>query len=496
MNFSLLSLKNKVSALSLGKDDNYLQSIVEDICLQMPTYHSGVLVAYSTNYVSSTALQKDIKFSWYRSGFKREELEVVDDSSNRPWYIPSADDIGFKICVQCEDMFDKGFNRYRESTVIRADPLLCSSVEAAVANTFYETNDLCLSIGNTLKSSTDLSSEAFDARLRHSALSSRACFFGCDMPAKFRAEVTEAGLMLCPAIVGEDGAPLPGPPTYSTAGLLIKASNSIKVTCNYPVCCVISIPLAEEDRSVWDAGVNGNGSATAPGGAHKKGTNKQAPWLWLGLDGSPLQVGFNRVLAALPHNPKHELLISIACADRNQRDTIALISRNLCTSCTSGDSSSASEQRLARLPWNSVVLSSASPSPPPSQGGNADGTDAVSTRAIGAEVAPGYDSNQLMAKIKQLEVENAQLRKTRHQLALRQAETDSKPAGVDSPKDVGGASSDSESASGGGAMHQELQTLQAENEKLAQSLADAKKVPLFHIPIEYLLRLHYLLLSI
>jgi hypothetical protein len=457
MNFSLSSLKNKVSALSLGKDENYLQSIVENINLQVPTYHSGVLIAYSSNYVASTALQKDIKFSWYRSGFKREELDLVDDSSNRPWYIPSADDIGFKMCVQCEDVFEKGFNRYRESTIIRADPLLCSTVEAAVTNCFYETNEVSIAFGNVLRPTHDFPPEAFDARQRQSALSNRACYFGCENPTRFRVEITEAGIMLCPAVVHEDGAP-PGPVTYSTSGLLIKASSkgAFKVTCRYPVCCVISIPLTEETRSAWDP----SGTAAA-GGMHKP--SKQLPWLWLGLDGSPLQTGFSKVLTALPHGVKNELHISVACADRPQRDAIALISRALCTSSAMGDAKTVNEKRLAGLPWTAVVVPTGdcptSASSPPVPG------------------AVGEDSSHLVAKIKQLELENSQLRKTKYQLALQKVDgTKSAPSGTEAETTSSTESAERATGSDADAMRKELQSLQEENEALANALTDAKKV--------------------
>ena len=129
-NFSsgLGSFSKKVSELTLSGNSNAnssndisnLQSIFDEITLQLPQYHSGVVFALCQNYVSTTALYKDIKFSWYRSGFKRDELELLDDGNNRPFYLPSCDDIGFKICVQCEDIHEKGYNRYREVCCVSA----------------------------------------------------------------------------------------------------------------------------------------------------------------------------------------------------------------------------------------------------------------------------------------------------------------------------------------------------------------------------------------
>jgi hypothetical protein len=119
--FSFGSLSKKVSELassvatSINSDDlSYLENVIGDLTLQVPQFHSGLLIAFSNNHIASTTLTKDIKYSWFRAGFKREDIETLDESSKRAWYAPTADDIGFKVCVQCEDMHGLGFSRYRE----------------------------------------------------------------------------------------------------------------------------------------------------------------------------------------------------------------------------------------------------------------------------------------------------------------------------------------------------------------------------------------------
>jgi hypothetical protein len=46
-------------------------------------------------------------------GQGKEHLIPIDESS-RGWFAPTADDIGKKICVNCEDTMEEGYCRYAE----------------------------------------------------------------------------------------------------------------------------------------------------------------------------------------------------------------------------------------------------------------------------------------------------------------------------------------------------------------------------------------------
>jgi len=117
--FSLSNIKQKVSGFSISSNNvnelTYLQNVIKEINIQTPPFHSGVIVSYSDyNLYATSTITKDIKYSWYRSGATREQIVSVDSNSKRSWYGPTADDIGYKVCLQCEDTLEKGFSRYKE----------------------------------------------------------------------------------------------------------------------------------------------------------------------------------------------------------------------------------------------------------------------------------------------------------------------------------------------------------------------------------------------
>jgi hypothetical protein len=56
---------------------------------------------------------------------KGEDIDPVEESF-KAWYAPTVDDIGCKICVQCEDNFDQGCSRYLEvSNGLNIEYLIC-----------------------------------------------------------------------------------------------------------------------------------------------------------------------------------------------------------------------------------------------------------------------------------------------------------------------------------------------------------------------------------
>ena len=85
-----------------------------------------------------------IKFKWYRmgGGVNNDQFLQIDESP-RAWYPPTADDIGKKICANCEDNFGQGFCHYSEAGPVEADPLLISMVESALENGRYEVRAFC-----------------------------------------------------------------------------------------------------------------------------------------------------------------------------------------------------------------------------------------------------------------------------------------------------------------------------------------------------------------
>lgn len=73
-------------------------------------------------------------------GANNDQFKQIDESP-RAWYPPTADDIGKKICANCEDNFDQGYCRYSEAGPVEADPVLISMVESALENGRYEVRE-------------------------------------------------------------------------------------------------------------------------------------------------------------------------------------------------------------------------------------------------------------------------------------------------------------------------------------------------------------------
>lgn len=88
-------------------------SLLEGIRLQSPQTHAGLVVVFTATSLSPLG-NSGWKFNWYRtSNSTTDNFHGVDESS-RAWYAPTADDIGCKICVQCEDVYEQGLSRYLE----------------------------------------------------------------------------------------------------------------------------------------------------------------------------------------------------------------------------------------------------------------------------------------------------------------------------------------------------------------------------------------------
>ena len=135
---------------------------------------------------------------------------------------------------------------------------------------------------------------------------------------KMRVEVTTAGVL-----VGD---------YEGKGGLLIVCSSSLKVQCALPASVVLVIPIATADTG-----------AVAEGSQEE--VTSLSPWEW---SGEPTGDTYSQVSAFLTAvTPAcQDLRISFACADRLQRDALALSIRAL-AAMTNADPG----RRLRVLPW-------------------------------------------------------------------------------------------------------------------------------------------------
>lgn len=99
-----------------------IMSLLEEFRLQCPPTHAGLVVAFTATTLSPLS-DPDIKYKWYRMDKELDQFLQIDQGS-RGWYPPTADDIGKKICAQCEDVFEQGYCRYAE---VGACLYLCAS---------------------------------------------------------------------------------------------------------------------------------------------------------------------------------------------------------------------------------------------------------------------------------------------------------------------------------------------------------------------------------
>ena len=111
------SLSDNESKRRLEEDkkanSQLILSLLEGIRLQTPQTHAGLVVAFTAATLSPLG-NSGLKFHWYKMVDKTKDSFTAVDESSRAWYAPTSDDIGCKICVQCEDIYDQGMSRYLE----------------------------------------------------------------------------------------------------------------------------------------------------------------------------------------------------------------------------------------------------------------------------------------------------------------------------------------------------------------------------------------------
>lgn len=104
-----LEYKNKVE--DRKKQIAQAMQIFDEISLQAPQSHLGLIVAYAGKS-PAPIMNSGVKFTWFRM-CGEDQVDQVDEST-RAWYAPTVDDVGATICVQCEDSYDQGLSKYLE----------------------------------------------------------------------------------------------------------------------------------------------------------------------------------------------------------------------------------------------------------------------------------------------------------------------------------------------------------------------------------------------
>ena len=115
--------KSKLAAAEKKSQISQVLSILDDVHLQCPPSHIGIILAY-TGSKCAPIINPGIKFTWFRMSGE-DQVDTVDESI-RAWYAPTVDDIGCVICAQCEDNFDQGCSRYNEVNLFAKYLFLCA----------------------------------------------------------------------------------------------------------------------------------------------------------------------------------------------------------------------------------------------------------------------------------------------------------------------------------------------------------------------------------
>ena len=110
--------KAKQEAEQRKANINEVLLTLEDVHLQCPPSHSGLILAFAGTTLSPI-MNPGIKFTWFRMTPEREDgsggggIEQVLESLDA-WYAPTVDDVGCMICAQVEDNYEQGYSRYYE----------------------------------------------------------------------------------------------------------------------------------------------------------------------------------------------------------------------------------------------------------------------------------------------------------------------------------------------------------------------------------------------
>jgi hypothetical protein len=254
----------------------------------------------------------------------------------------------------------------------------------------------------------------------------------------------------CPVEVDRNGVYIPAfdtGPNFASGvnkkGLFIKGGSAIKVQCTLPASLVITLTIAiaageGTPELVEESGRPRTGSLVdAPmSGSHHGIDDASDICEWLGeRSGTNFQQidAFFRKLYRSGLSSIRELHISVACGDRIQRDALALTIRSL----ASLDPSSSLRDRMEALPWYSA------------DGASSSNSSVESTA-----------SNEMYARLKDLESEMRALKQQRDELTLQLLEAS---GGSSAPGD--------RSMSGEGVINR-----QGSDERVASTMSRSKSI--------------------
>lgn len=411
-----------------------VEQLVENFRLQCPQTHLGLVVAYSSTSLAPL-IDNNVRFKWYRMGDTSEQFVQIDEGP-RGWYPPTADDIGKKICANCEDTLDQGFCRYAEAGPIEADPLLSSMVETALENGRFEVKDVSVSFGIKAIDPCDNDNGGFNSTSAARALTTENNIFGhfnmsnpdrqsslvsinspfFKLTHNLTVEVDYQGIFLNGAMFVDE---MDMSSHRGKRGLRIFSSPKLEISCTLPASIILVIPTIknsndsesstpnnsnendpsnESEIKVESNNDNNNNNEiiTASNSTITKNNNEQEnnesyiPYEWVGDTHGEIHEAFMDFIQSLPKNTTH-FRICFACSDRMIRDALALT----CTSLACFDKDIGARERLISLPWYS-----------------SDGirhTAKVQT----------LSGNDLSNRLKTLEEENASLKRQQIELNLQ-----------------------------------------------------------------------------
>lgn len=433
---------NQSEAEILSSKISQVMVIMEDFRLQCPQTHSGLVLAFSGNTLSPITAA-DLKFKWHRIDPGNGQFIQIDESS-RAWYPPTADDIGRKICLQCEDNLEQGFCRYIEAGPVEADPLLVTMMDIALSQSKFEVRDVTISLTISCSAMQQVSKEVaasevpilvgISAGLSTTGTSdatTKSATSASTPPAKspitkptipsilqftskVRVDVTTSGILIGDTF-GMGGEP-------GSTGLRIQAAQTLQSNCQLPSSVLIIVPLPgsranghcanEPIREKGEMDASSSGTTADPFGS---------VWQWIGDCKGDMFEKLSAFLLGVPAEAE-ELRVTVCCSDRMHRDALALSVRTL----AAFPADTEPRRRLEELPWL--------------------GGEATVARGVSAG---GQD---VCSRLKAVEEENAALRKKRTELTLQLLENG---AGTEGKEGVD--QGDATASEGAGSAQRELQ---------------------------------------
>eukprot|EP01035_Chromulina_nebulosa_P021107 gene21107-27349_t len=398
------------SKVKQAKQLSTILSLLEDVKLQCPVYHSGLVVAVSSAILAPLT-HEGIRFTWYRLGNNTGDQFYTVDESSKAWYAPTIDDIGCKICVQCEDSYQQGFSRYVECGPIEADPLLCTLSESILSNNYFECQDVSVSLGLVEIEGSESSSEIITVQDRPSILESVNQPF-LQLDGRSSVIVDSHGLFVSIPVKSKDKDKekdkekgVKSGLRQSSRGLRISPSPHIKVRCTQPASIVIDLPI----RSSSTNSTNNEPAEDKAMESFLGSSTLQIPWVYEGVhspealslaaeasveDAEEDAIAFASTVCSLTElvssfpESTTMMKICIACSDRMQRDILVSGLRIL----VSRPVGITDHERRQLLPWID--------------------------RSITDKPLDGLSDNELklQKKIRSIEEENVSLKKERNEL--------------------------------------------------------------------------------